>query len=119
MAGTLGVPTVFISGDDKAVAEARALVPGIFGAVVKQGLGRELALHLSPKAAQELIRETAAEACRNIDSIPPVKMDPPYEQEIRVLEGVSIDGYLKRPGAEKIDDRTVVLRSENICDLRI
>ena len=119
MAGVLGVPTVFISGDDKAVAEAKALVPGIFGAAVKQGLGRELAVHLSPKAAHELIRETAAEACRNIDSIPPVKMDPPYEQEIRVLEGVSIEGYLKYPGAEKIDDRTVVLRSDDILELRV
>lgn len=119
MAGTLGVPTVFIAGDDKAVAEAKALVPGIFGAAVKQGLARELAIHLSPKAAQELIRKTATEACKNIDSIPPVKVDPPYEQEIRVLEGISIDGHLKHPGAEKIDDRTVILRSDNICDLRI
>ena len=119
MAGTLGVPTVFISGDDKAVAEAKAMVPGIFGAAVKEGLGRELALHLSPKAAHKLIREVAAEACRNIDSIPPYKMDPPYEQEIRVLEGVSIDGYLKRPNTEKVDDRTVVIRSSNICDLRV
>jgi D-amino peptidase len=119
MAGTLGVPTVFISGDDKAVTEAEALVPGIFGAAVKQGLGRELAIHLSPKAAQKLIKETATQACKNIDAIPPVKMDPPYEQEIRVLEGISIDGYLKSPNTEKIDDRTVVLRSDNICDLRI
>jgi D-amino peptidase len=119
MAGTIGVPTVFLAGDDKAVAEAKALVPGIFGAAVKQGLGRELAIHLSPKAAHKLIRETAAEACKNIDSIPPVKVDPPYEQEIRVLEGVSIEGYLKRPNAEKIDDRTVILRSDNICDLRV
>ncbi len=119
MAGTLGVPTVFISGDDKAVAEAKALVPGIYGAAVKQGLARELAVHLSPKAAHKLIREVAAEACKNVDAIPPVKMDPPYEQEIRVFEGVSIDRYLKRPGAEKIDDRTVILRSDNICDLRL
>jgi D-amino peptidase len=119
MAGTFGVPTVFISGDDKAVAEARDLVPGIFGAAVKQGLGRELAVHLSPKAAQALIREVTAEACQNIESIQPVRMDPPYEQEIRVLEGVSIEGYLKHPNAEKVDDRTVILRSDNICDLRI
>lgn len=119
MGGTFGVPTVFIAGDDKAVAEAKALVPGIFGAAVKQGLGRELAIHLSPKAAHKLIREVAAEACRNIDSIPPVKIDPPYEQEIRVLEGVSIEGYLKRPNTEKVDDRTVIIRSDNICDLRV
>jgi len=119
MGGTFGVPTIFIAGDDKAVAEAKAMVPGIFGAAVKQGLGRELAIHLSPKAAQELIRETVAEACKNIDSIPPFKMDPPYEQEIRVLEGVSIQGYLKRPNTEKVDDRTVIMRSDNICDLRV
>jgi D-amino peptidase len=118
MAGTFGVPTIFISGDDKAVEEARALVPGIYGAVVKEGLGRELALHLSHKAACELIRKTAAEAVRHIGDIPPVRVEPPYEQEIRVLEGVSIGGYLEA-GAERLDDRTVIFRSNDICDLRI
>ncbi|RKY04190.1 peptidase M55 [Candidatus Poribacteria bacterium] len=118
MAGTFGVPTVFISGDDKAVEEARKLVPNIYGAVVKWGLGIELALHLSPKAAQELIRRTAAEAVRNIDSIEPVKVDPPYELEIRVYEGVSIEGYLRR-GAQKIDERTVLFKTDDICKLPI
>jgi hypothetical protein len=43
---------------------------------------------------------------------------PPYEQEIRVYPGVDINGYLKN-GAVRIDDRTVVIRSDNICDLRV
>ena len=118
MAGCLNVPTVFISGDDKAVVEAKQLVPNIYGVETKQGLGQELALHLSPHRAQELIRETAAEASRNIDRIEPVKIQPPYELEIRVLEGQSIGGYLRR-GALKIDDRTAVKRSDDICDLPI
>jgi D-amino peptidase len=118
MAGTFGVPAVFISGDDKAVAEARAMVPGIHGAVVKWGLGIELALHRSPQAAREIIRETATEAIRGLNAIPPVKVAPPYEQEIRVYPGVDINGYLKN-GAVRIDDRTVVIRSDNICDLRV
>jgi D-amino peptidase len=116
MAGAIGVPTVFIAGDDKAVAEAKALIPGIYGAAVKQGLGRELALHLSPVKARELIRKTAAEACAHIADIPPLVLDPPYEQEVRVLEGVSISGYVKR-GAEQIDERTAIKRSDDICDL--
>ncbi|MGD8238332.1 MAG: M55 family metallopeptidase [Armatimonadota bacterium] len=116
MAGAIGVPTVFIAGDDKAVAEAKALIPGIYGAAVKQGLGRELAMHLSPAKARELVRQTAAEACAHIADIPPFVLDPPYEQEIRVLEGASTSGYIKR-GAEEIDERTVVKRSDNICDL--
>lgn len=117
MAGTMGVPTVFLAGDDKAVAEAQALVPGLYGAITKWGMGRELALSLSPVASREVIRETAARACAAIGSIPPVAVEPPYAQEIRVLEGVSIDGYLAYPNAEKLDNRTVVLRGNSIFDL--
>lgn len=58
----------------------------------------------------------AADAADDITNIPPVVVDPPYRQEIRVREGVSIDGYLKR-GARKLDDRTVVLQSDDIRDL--
>ena len=46
MAGSLGVPVLFLSGDDKACAEARALIPGVVTVETKQGLGVELALHL-------------------------------------------------------------------------
>ncbi len=118
MAGTFGVPAVFISGDDKAVAEAQTLVPGIHGAIVKWGLGLELALHLAHAAARDVIRRTAARAVRDIGRIPPVKIAPLYEQEIRVQEGVPIANYLER-GAEQLDARTVRLRSDNICDLLI
>lgn len=118
MAGTLGVPTVFIAGDDKANAEARSLVPRIHTATVKWGLGQELAMHLSPATAQEVVRTTARDATCDIENIPPVDVKPPYTQEIRVKEGISIDRYL-RDGAEKIDERTVVLRSDNFCDLRV
>lgn len=118
MAGTLGVPTVFIAGDDKAVAEARDLVPRIHTAAVKQGLGLELALHLSPEASRELIREKACEAVQDTENIKPPVVEPPYTQEIRVKEGCSIDHYLEN-GAEKADDRTVILQSDTICDLHI
>lgn len=116
MAGTMGVPTVFISGDDKAVAEAQSLAPNIHGAVVKQGLGIELALHLSSWAARTVISNTAGKAVMDIGNIPPVKLNPPYEQEIRVCKDASIEGYLKK-GAKKLDERTVLFRSDNICDL--
>jgi D-amino peptidase len=118
MAGTFGVPAVFVAGDDKAVAEARSMVPNLYGAVVKWGLGIELALHLSPKAAQEVVRKTAAEAAKNIHAVAPVKVDPPYEQEVRMYREESIKGYLLS-GATQIDSRTVLLRSNNICDLRV
>ena len=119
MVGQLGIPTVFLSGDDKAVEEAQALVPGLHGAVVKWGLGRECALSLSPKAAQELIRETAARACADIGNIPPVNVPPPYEHEIRVYEDVSVEGYLARPNAQQLDERTVLIRAKSIFELLV
>jgi len=119
LAGSLGIPTVFISGDDKAVAEARALVPGIYGAVVKVGHGIEMAIHLSPQRARELIRETAAEATRHIPDIPPLVLQPPYEQEIRLLKNVDVSGYRRLPGAEQVDERTFILRSDSLSDLKI
>lgn len=119
LAGSLGIPTVFISGDDKAVAEARALVPGIYGAVVKLGRGIETAIHLSPQRACQLIRETAARATENAAGIPPLVLAPPYEQEIRLLCNIDVQPYRGRPGAEQVDDRTFVLRSDSMLDLRI
>ena len=68
--------------------------------------------------SRELIRETAATACRGIAEIPPFKIDPPYTFEVRVLEGKSIDGYVKR-GAVKIDDRTVSWHSDDLRALSI
>lgn len=119
LAGSCGVRTVFISGDDKAVAEARALVPGIYGAAVKQGRGIEMAVHLSPQQARDLIRQTALEATRHWADVVPLVLDPPYEQEIRVLSNVDVTAYQRRVNAEQIDDRTFRLRSSSLCDLMI
>lgn len=118
MAGTMGVPTIFIAGDDVAVAEAQELVPNIVGAAVKQALGRELAIHLSHEAACELIRARAREAIERIGDIQPYYFPGPYTQEIRYLEGVSIQPLLDA-GWEYVDPRTVRKTADDICDLRI
>ncbi len=118
MAGTMGVPTIFIAGDDVAVEEARELVPNIVGAAVKQALGRELAIHLSHAAACELIRERATEACERVGEIEPYFFEGPYTQEIRYLEGVGIQSSLDA-GWEFVDNRTVRKTSDDICELRV
>jgi D-amino peptidase len=119
LAGSFAVPTVFISGDDKTVAEARALIPGIYGAAVKQGRGIEMAIHLSPQQARELIRQVASDATRHRANIAPLVLDPPYEQEIRVLRNVDVSAYQRRANAEQLDERTFRLCSSSLCDLMI
>lgn len=119
LAGSLGVPTVFISGDDKAVDEARALVPGIYGAVVKEGRGIEMAIHLSPQQARDLIRQTASEATRHWADVPPLVLNPPFEQEIRVLRNVDVSSYQRRANTEQLNDRTFRLRSTTLNGLMV
>jgi D-amino peptidase len=118
MAGTMGVPTIFVAGDDAAVDEAQALVPDIVGAAVKQALARELAIHLSHEAACALIREQACAACAQAKEIEPYFFPGPYTQEVKVLEGVSIQGYLDG-GWEFVDQRTVRKTAEDICELSV
>ena len=118
MAGELRVPAVFVSSDDKAVAEARALVPEVVGVAVKEGLGLELALHLSPAEARTRIREGAAEATRRASGIPPVPAVPPYRLEVRYLVGQSPPTRLP-PNARLLDDRTVVYTAEHTWELPI
>jgi len=116
LAGNMGVPTIFLSGDDKACAEAAALQPQMETVPTKQGLGIELALHLSAYRARQAIRDGAARAIQLLPTIAPVRIPPPYELEIRVLEGCSIATYLQS-GMEPLDERTVLRRSEDLLAL--
>ena len=116
MAGTLfGVPVAFLSGDDKAVAEAQALVPELVGVATKVGTGLESAVSLGPGKARKLIRKGARKAVRRVrkGAVGVVQLEPPYEWEVRVLAGQSVDGYLRRAGAERVDERTVVVRTDD------
>lgn len=116
MAGTVfDVPVAFLSGDDKAVAEAQALVPELVGVATKTGTGIESAISLGPGEARRRIRKGARRAAKRVrkGKIAPVKLDPPYEWEVRVLEGqeASLAGYLRRDGATQLDARTAVIRT--------
>lgn len=56
LAGSFGVPALYLSGDDKAVAEAQRLVPNITTTVVKTGIARTSAVLCSPGEARARMR---------------------------------------------------------------
>jgi D-amino peptidase len=55
--GTKGIPAVFLSGDDRAVAEAREWIPGIECVTTKESLSVHACVSLSVRAVRERIRE--------------------------------------------------------------
>jgi D-amino peptidase len=116
LAGFQGVPTIYLSGDDKAVSEARSFIPEIETTIVKQGTGLESAVHQDADAACTMIRRDTARAVSRMKSIPPfVGIKPPYQLEIRRYAPY---GNIRKD-AEKIDDRTIMLKADTIFELNM
>ena len=93
-ASYFGVPSIFLSGDQAAADEAKALVPNIETAAVKAGLQRGpaaglsgdenrqfngAAIHLHPTKARQLIKEGVRRALAKRSEIKPFWLEPPYE----------------------------------------
>ena len=68
IAAESGVPVIMSSGDDKLCEEAQAWLPGIETAMVKQGLGRQSALCLSPAKGNEKVYEHAKRAVERLSA---------------------------------------------------
>ncbi len=110
LAGELGIPWIFTSGDLHACREAEAWVPGTVTAAVKEGLGTNCAIHLSPKDAQRLIRERVQEAVARAADVAPLAPPSPVTLEIeRRSPGPESVG----PGGERVDAFTVRWRGES------
>ena len=117
--GGLGVPLIFLSGEEDACREAEELVPGIVTVSVQQGLGRGAAISLSAPEAHRRIRQGTGRAIQRQqeDPIPPVRWEGPYVLEKRFFHTDVADRASAQPGAERVDSQTVRFYSENILDI--
>jgi len=117
--GELGVPTIFLSGDQDACEEIQELIPGVTTAAVKEGLGRDSAISLSASAARALIRKRIKLAVEKQlrDPLVPLRWPAPYVLEKRFFHTDDADRAAAQPGAERVDSRTVRLRGKRIQDI--
>jgi D-amino peptidase len=81
-AGRYGVPVIMVSGDDAAVAEARAALGDIEGAVVKWNYGFHSARTLTPAAGRKLIGERVTTAMKRLRSFRPTVVTPPITLDV-------------------------------------
>ncbi|WP_435320874.1 M55 family metallopeptidase [Haloarchaeobius sp. TZWSO28] len=123
VAGRQGLPTVYLSGDDKAAREAEQFVPEIVTTVVKRGDGIENASHMDQQAACTAIRTDVAQAVDRATEIDPFDaLEPPYTLEIRYRESVDDDTVRAHSDGgdvevTRIDARTVQLESTALDSL--
>lgn len=117
VAGYFGVPTIFLSGDDKATFEAKSLIPNIYTVTTKWGQGWQKAQDLEPNEASRQIRATVAEACRNRHLIRPLEVFPPYSYEKRTIHPTRFSEHVEGVRVEILDSRTVLYRTDNFKNL--
>jgi len=117
--GALGVPMIFLSGEEDACREAQAFIPEIVTASVKQGLSRGSAISLAAPEAHRRINsgvKQAVEHQRN-SPIPPLVWEGPYVLEIRYFSTSEADARAAQPGVERVDPQTVRFYGKSIIDI--
>jgi len=81
-AGALGVPIVFISGDDSAIAEVSGRLGNLESVITKRSLGFHSAQTLTPAVADERIYQGVLKAVAHRDQRKPYVLAPPITLDI-------------------------------------
>ena len=112
IAGDSGVPTIMVTGDDKACKEARALIPGVETAQVKKGLGAQGGQLLPKEKAHALIRDTAARAVKLCKTLKPCRFKHPVTMRLELVSRGVVP--VIRKGVRVLDGRTYEMRGRTV-----
>ena len=116
--GGLGLPLIFLSGEQDACTEAEELVPGMVTVSVQQGVGRGAAISLAAPEAHRQIREGIQQAVKRQQEHPiaPLHWEGPYVLEKRFFHTDVADRVSVQPGAVRVDSQTVRFECEDILE---
>lgn len=118
IAGEFGVPVVFVSGDEKAVAQTQQqLGDQVVGAVVKEGLASTTALHLSPTKARALIRDGAQRAIEQLADAKPYVISGPTSIELEFDHQSRADQCVLFTGVSRVGPRAIQFAVSNGLEL--
>jgi D-amino peptidase len=106
LCGSFGVPVGLVTGDDKCCEQAKRL-KGVRTVAVKQGIGRHVAVSLSPPAAHERIKRAALETVRGASDLLVFKPKPPFQLEVDMVNTSCTELAALAPDTERTGPRTV------------
>ncbi|MBT3378610.1 MAG: M55 family metallopeptidase [Lentisphaerae bacterium] len=112
IAGDYGVPTIMVSGDNYACAEAENWIPGVVPCVVKTGLGCQAARLLPMEKAHQLIRQQTTAAVAQLGTIEPLVVDRPATVRREMVERLPVPSA--RPGVTIVDGRTYEVSGDTV-----
>ena len=118
--GMMGVPVIFVSGDDKTCMEAKAVLGNEISTYeTKQSLGQHYAMMKPPKLVWSQLPSVVA-SCMRKSTPAPYRMQGPYELEIEysateLADRRGIDGI----HSMRISGRTVLYKGEDLTSLLV
>ncbi len=114
VAGHHGVPMVMTSGDDVAIADARATLGNIEAAETKKALGFHSASSLPPETARSRIAESLKRALERLGDFRPYKLPGPITVEVgfQSYRPPELLAYLA--GMQRVDARTIRYQVRNM-----
>lgn len=107
MAGYYGIPVLLVSGDRVIVDHVLQYMPWVTGVVVKDGIGHYSTASMTPKAAQQALRESAQRAVKNASAARPFTFESPVTMELDTARVEQADFIELMPGFERTGGRTV------------
>jgi len=114
--GEKGRPTIFLSGDSAAVAEARELLGDIETVSTMEALGNHAALCLTNGESCRRIRAGAARAVERIGEFKPFVVELPVEISIQYMFPEIADHHCFVPGVKRVDDVTVAYQADTYAE---
>lgn len=111
-AASIGVPTVFVSGDAALVEATRRFDPRIRTVATGEGRGRAV-ISRHPDTVVEEIESGVEEALSRLSGFTPAEMPTSFRLELDYREPKDAYRYGFYPGARLMSDRTVVFESES------
>jgi D-amino peptidase len=106
-AGVLGIPVVMVSSDQAGCDEAVGMVPSVYTAVTKVGLGRYMGRLLHPSVTGPAIENAAREAVKNVGKVAPFVVETPVTARIEFNRSEECDVACQLLEWERRDAYTV------------
>ncbi len=116
IAGYFKVPVVFLSGDQAACDQVKAIFGNIETVPVKKGIGAA-ALNLHPKKSRELIKKGVKKALGRLSDFKPFELTGPYKIEVTYKNEEKVYKAALWPGATRTGDWTATYTSNQFLDI--
>jgi D-amino peptidase len=116
IAGELGVPVVFLSGDQVATEQARKLLGPIETATVKTADGFFSGTLMHPEESRRLVREGARRGVERRRELKPYKVARPVKLEIAFKKVVTAEVASYLPGVERPRGNTIVFTARDMIE---